>query len=48
MKRSPARLLLAAAAAAMIAGCSLTPELVRPAAPVAPARHWAAWYRLPS
>ena len=36
MKRLPARLLLAAAAAAMIAGCSLTPELVRPAAPVAP------------
>jgi multidrug efflux system outer membrane protein len=33
---SPVRLLLAAAAAAMIAGCSLTPELVRPAAPVAP------------
>jgi len=36
MMNSPVRLLLAAAAAAMIAGCSLTPELVRPAAPVAP------------
>lgn len=35
MKRLPARLLLAAAAAAMIAGCSLTPRLVRPDAPVA-------------
>ncbi len=35
MMTTPARLLLAAAAAAMIAGCSLTPELVRPAAPVA-------------
>jgi multidrug efflux system outer membrane protein len=36
MMNNPVRLLLAAAAAAMIAGCSLTPELVRPAAPVAP------------
>ena len=37
MMPTPVRLLLAAAAAAMIAGCSLTPQLVRPAAPVAPA-----------
>ena len=37
MMRTPARLLLAAAATAMIAGCSLTPALVKPAAPVAPA-----------
>lgn len=37
MMPTPVRLLLAAAAATMIAGCSLTPELVRPAAPVAPA-----------
>jgi multidrug efflux system outer membrane protein len=36
MMTTPARLLLAAAAAAMIAGCSLTPQLVRPDAPVAP------------
>jgi multidrug efflux system outer membrane protein len=36
MTSTPARLLLAAAAAAMIAGCSLTPQLVRPDAPVAP------------
>jgi len=37
MMPTPVRLMLAAAAATMIAGCSLTPELVRPAAPVAPA-----------
>lgn len=37
MMRTPVRLLLAAAATAMIAGCSLAPELVRPSAPVAPA-----------
>ena len=36
MMPTPARLLLAAAAAAMIAGCSLTPRLVRPDAPVSP------------
>jgi multidrug efflux system outer membrane protein len=36
MTQTPVRLLLAAAAATRIAGCSLTPELVRPAAPVAP------------
>ena len=35
MMRTPARLLLAAAATALITGCSLTPSLVRPAAPVA-------------
>jgi len=36
MMNNPVRLLLATAAAAMIAGCSLTPQLVRPDAPVAP------------
>ena len=36
MMRSPARLLLAAATATLIAGCSLAPGLLRPAAPVAP------------
>ena len=36
MMTPPVRLMLAAAAAAMIAGCSLTPQLVRPEAPVAP------------
>ena len=36
MMPTPARLLLAAAAATMIAGCSLTPQLARPDAPVAP------------
>ncbi|MDB5758101.1 MAG: efflux transporter outer rane subunit [Burkholderia sp.] len=36
MMTTPVRLLLAAAAAAIIAGCSLTPQLVRPDAPVAP------------
>jgi len=35
MMKFPARLALTAIAAAALAGCSLTPELVRPAAPVA-------------
>jgi multidrug efflux system outer membrane protein len=34
---SPARLAVTAIAAAVLAGCSLTPDLVRPEAPVAPA-----------
>jgi multidrug efflux system outer membrane protein len=36
MMTTPVRLMLAAAAAATIAGCSLAPQLVRPDAPVAP------------